>query len=151
MSFPGLFFSDESVLCPWVNSVLTVHSSRGKKKKKPTQKGRFKEELIFMRYWFSHSKLFPAIFVCPDEQAFPAHRRSAVDAGQRTVNCRQMWENFRLQVAATFCILQVPYGKSKYKTVFWHLHILKSFLLYSRVFITEFDGRCLSIRANAAS
>lgn len=108
-------------------------------------------QLFFMRYWSFHSKIFPVIFVCPDEQTFPGHRKSAVDAGQKKkVNCRQMWENFRLQVPATFCILQVPYGKSKYKTVLWYLHILQSFILYSTVFIIEFDSRCLSFRANAA-
>lgn len=71
--------------------------------------------------------------------------------GKKNVNCRQMRKNFRLQVTATFGILQVPYGKSKYKTLLWHLHILQSFILYSTVFIIEFDSRCLSFRANAAS
>lgn len=103
-----------------------------------------------MRCWFSHSKIFLAISVCPDEQTFFGHRRAAVDARQKNVNCSKMWKNFRLQVAATFCILQVPYGKSMHKTVLRHLPISQNFLLYPTAFTVEFVCRCLSFMANAA-
>lgn len=103
-----------------------------------------------MRCWFSPSKIFPAISVCPDEQTPPGHGRSAVDARQKNVNSSKMWENFRLQIAAAFCILQVPYGKSMHKTVLGHLHILQNFLLYLTAFIVEFVCGYLSFMATAA-
>lgn len=90
------------------------------KKKSKQQKGCL-EELNIVRCWFSHSKISLVVTVCPDEQMFPGQRRSAVDARQKIVNCSKMWENFRLQVSATFCILQVLYGRSMHKTVLWHL------------------------------
>lgn len=79
-----LLFSSESVSCPWGNSVLTIHTSAGEKNKtKPTHKRSLQEELNVMRCWFSHSEILPAISVCPDEQTFPGHERSAVDARQK--------------------------------------------------------------------
>lgn len=149
MRSPGLFFSDESVLRPWVNSVLTVHTSRGEKKN--NIKGQIKGRINFYEVLIFSLKNIPCHFCLPRWTSLSWLQEISCWCWAKKLNCRQMWENSRLHVAATFCILQVPYGKSKYKTVFWHLHILKSFLLYSRVFITEFDGRCLSFRGNAAS
>lgn len=134
MNSSGWFFSAESVPCTWVNSVFSFHTSAGKKQTKQNQKDSLKEELNIMSCWFSYSKIFPVISVCPDEKSFSGHGRSAVDARQ-TYNCSKKGENFRFQIAAAFCILQVPYGKNMHKTVLWHLHILQNFLLYLLAFV----------------
>lgn len=105
-----------------------------KNKTKQNQKDSLKEELKIMRCWFSYSEIFPVISVCPDEKSFSGHRRSAVDPRQK-YNCSKKRENFKFQIAAAFCILQVPYGKNMHKTVLWHLHILQNFLLYLPAFI----------------